>query len=243
MTFGSLFAGIGGMDLGLERAGMKCVWQVEIDDYCRKVLEKHWPDVKRHDDVRTFPPTEPDEWRCDLIAGGFPCIDISNAGECAGIDGEHSGLWSEFYRIIRVVRPDYVLVENVAALLTRGMGAVLGDLAESGFDAEWDCLPAGAFGSRQFRDRVFIVGSASSMDNSNGIPAGRFRGQPQAVRRWAETNRIRSCFDGTPWAEEPGVDRVAYGVSNRTHRLRGLGNAVVPQVAQWLGERIMEAKK
>src|SRR5687767_14421804 len=131
MTFGSLFAGIGGFDLGFERAGMRCVWQVEIDPYCRRVLAKHWPNVRRHDDVRTF-----DGEPCDVLCGGFPCIDISNAGERAGLSGADSGLWREMVRAVRMVRPRIAVVENVAALLCRGMGTVCGDLAESGYDAE-----------------------------------------------------------------------------------------------------------
>src|SRR5690606_2479372 len=115
MTFGSLFAGIGGFDLGFERAGLQCKWQVEIDPYCQKVLAKHWPGVLRWDDVKTFARDCVAE-RVDVICGGFPCQDISNAGLKAGIDGERSGLWSEYVRIIRVLRPKYVVVENVAAI-------------------------------------------------------------------------------------------------------------------------------
>src|SRR4030095_3375320 len=100
------------MDLGLERAGMECVWQVEIDPYARRVLEKHWPHVRRWDDVRTFAAPEGD-WECDLICGGFPCQDISIAGKKAGIEGASSGLWFDFARIICLLRPCYVLVENV----------------------------------------------------------------------------------------------------------------------------------
>lgn len=190
MTFGSLFAGIGGFDLGFERAGLECRWQVEIDDYCRRVLTKHWPSIPKYRDVTKFcrrsadcePENEEGEvWcpRCDaefgececistdqlldecgpvdVICGGFPCQDISNAGKRAGIDGERSGLWAEYVRIVRELRPSYVVVENVAALLGRGMGRVLGDLAASGYDAEWDCLPAAAFGAPHIRDRVFIL--------------------------------------------------------------------------------------
>src|ERR1700678_4087108 len=104
MTFGSLFCGIGGFDLGLERAGMQCKWQVEIDPYARRVLEKHWPDVRRWDDVRTFPP---ENWRSqvDLICGGFPCQDISSAGLRRGITEPQSGLWAQFERIVGELRP------------------------------------------------------------------------------------------------------------------------------------------
>src|SRR6187551_321237 len=130
---------------------MRCAWQVEIDPYCRRVLAKHWPDVRRHDDVRTFPPTDAGEWRVDVICGGFPCQDISNAGKRAGIDGERSGLWAEYARIVRALRPSIVVVENVAALLNRGIERVLGDLAACGFDAEWEVLPAAAAGAPHFR--------------------------------------------------------------------------------------------
>ena len=141
LTFGSLFAGIGGFDLGFERAGMECKWQVENDEYCKQVLERLWPNVKRWSDVRTFDPRGT-EWGCDVICGGFPCQDISNAGTREGLDGARSGLWFEFARIIRLLRPSYVVVENVAALLELGVGRILGDLAGIGFDATWEVLSA-----------------------------------------------------------------------------------------------------
>ena len=141
LTFISLFAGIGGIDLGLERAGMQCVTQVEIDDYATRVLEKHWPSVRRLRDVRSAGAHNLP--RADVIAGGFPCQDISNDGRGAGIvNGTRSGLWSEFRRIVRELRPSYVFVENVSALLHRGIDTVLGDLAALGFHAEWHCIPA-----------------------------------------------------------------------------------------------------
>ena len=155
LTFGELFAGIGGFSLGLERAGMVCKWQVEIDPYARQVLTKHWPEVPKHDDVRTFPPQG--DYAVDVICGGFPCQDISVAGKCAGLAGARSGLWSEFARIVGELRPRYVVVENVAALLARGMGTVLGDLSTLGYDAEWHVIPASAVGAPHRRDRVWIV--------------------------------------------------------------------------------------
>ena len=127
ITFGSLFAGIGGIDLGFERAGMQCKWQVEIDEYARKVLAKHWPKVRRHDDVRTWP--QPDSERVDVITGGFPCQDVSAAGKRIGIKGERSGLWFEMLRVVRELRPQIVVVENVTGLLDRGAGEVYGSLA------------------------------------------------------------------------------------------------------------------
>lgn|SRR5579862_6955983 len=118
LTVGSLFAGIGGFDLGLERAGMRVIWQSEIDPYASAVLKKHWPHVPNHGDIRFIHAGNAE--RPDVLCGGFLCQDISNAGKRAGIDGEQSGLWSEYARVIGELRPRYVIVENVAALLWTG---------------------------------------------------------------------------------------------------------------------------
>jgi DNA (cytosine-5)-methyltransferase 1 len=227
MTFGSLFAGIGGFDLGFERAGLVCKWQVEIDPFCRKVLAKHWPDVPKHDDVRTFPDGDPKDWQVDVICGGFPCQDISFAGAGAGIaKGTRSGLWYEYPRIIRDLRPRFVVVENVPALLVRGLGRVLGDLAECGLHAEWSCLSAEEIGAAQPRDRVWVVAYGAG---EHGVANG-------PIFRRQKPTRM-----GTWWESEPGVVRVADGVPNRMDRLRGLGNAVVPQVAEWIGRQLINA--
>lgn len=267
--------------MGLERAGLRCVWQVEINDFCRRVLAKHWPGVRRHDDVRTFPPTDPSEWRCDVVAGGFPCQDISHAGDRAGIDGERSGLWSEFARLVRLLRPRYVLVENVAALLDRGIGRVVGDLADCGYDAEWDCVPAALVGAPHIRSRLFVVaypdggpvrrGGRHSADGRPVPPQGPvrvFRGgvggevvfphpdgesgpqagpaaRPVGGGRHARHDAGRVHWNGRPLPlrDVPAsfVVRVADGVPERVDRLRGCGNAVVPQVAEWLGRRLIAA--
>ena len=158
LTVGDLFSGIGGFSLGLERAGMKTAWFSEIDPYASAVLRKHWPDVPNHGDIRGIRAGAVE--RVDLLCGGFPCQDISNAGKRAGIDGERSGLWSEYARVIGELRPRYVVVENVAALLGRGLERVLGDLAALGFDAEWHCIPASAVGAPHRRDRIWIVAHA-----------------------------------------------------------------------------------
>jgi DNA-cytosine methyltransferase len=163
-----LFSGIGGISarksrdavsLGLERAGMRTVAFCEIEPYCRAVLRKHWPNVPCYDDVRTLTADrlEQTELLPDVICGGFPCQDISIAGKGAGIEGERSGLWKEYARIIGELRPRYVIVENVAALLGRGLGRVLGDLAALGYDAEWHCIPASAVGAPHRRDRLWLV--------------------------------------------------------------------------------------
>lgn len=284
MTFGSLFAGIGGMDLGLERAGLTCKWQVEIDDYARRVLAKHWPNVRRHDDVRTFPVDDGTDWTVDLIAGGFPCQDISYSGKGVGITGKRSGLWSEFARIVHSLRPSYVLVENVAALRSRGMDTVLGELASCGYDAEWQSLPAAAFGAPHIRDRVFILAYANREPvpreecrltdcQTEAMPSEawqweRIRPHPGPVRRalpdpigdgleglvisgpaaWATLGEYRTGCERGQWARDPandaqsGVGRVAHGVPRRVDRLKGLGNAVVPCVAEWIGQGLMEAQ-
>jgi len=235
LTVGSLFSGIGGLDLGLERAGMRVVWQVEIDRYCQSVLAKHWPATLRFADVRecgahNLAPV-------DLICGGFPCQDISSNGPKTGIMGVQSGLWSEFARILRELRPRFAIVENVPAMLARGMGTVLGDLAACGFDAEWQCLPACAFGSPQRRDRVFIIAHARD---------GRFtriakRDEHGAFpKQWDYADGLalaqRRAGDARSW-----VRRANRGIPNRVDRVKGLGNAVVPQVAEWVGRRIVES--
>lgn len=254
MTFGSLFAGIGGMDLGLERAGMECRWQVEIDPFCRMVLAKHWPDVPRHDDVRTFPDGDPGRYRVDLIAGGFPCQDVSYANpNRKGLDGKRSGLWSEIVRTIRLLRPRFLLVENVAALLDSGLGRVLGDLAESGFDAEWDVLPASAFGAPHERERVFLIAYSRGLAGGGRLV---FHGEHDFPRdpQWRATQGIESgggwkrwlveaCKDLDGNAPEPWFCGLDDGVSGSMgeDEFRVYGNAVVPQVAEWIGRRIIEA--
>lgn len=242
-TFGSLFAGIGGMDLGLERAGMTCSWQVEIGPYAQRVLAKHWPDVRRHDDVKTFPPSKPEDWSVDLICGGFPCQDISFAGKGAGLDGERSGLWFQYARIVREIRPRYVFVENVSALLVRGLDAVLGTLAEMGYDAEWGCIPAAAVGAPHIRDRVFVV----AHDASRG-QEGRIFGKGDKRQALVSPGRFRSLEERVAaWngdmASLPVMVRAAHGFPDRVDeaRLTGLGNAVVPQVAEWIGRRIIDS--
>lgn len=160
LTIGSLFSGIAGLEVGLlaafheARIQARVVWQVEIDEFCSRVLAKHFPETKRYRDVRDVGADAPP---VDLICGGFPCQDISNAGKRAGIDGGRSGLWSEFARIVGLLRPRFVLVENVSALLGRGLDRVLGDLATLGYDARWSTLRAADVGAPHLRERVFII--------------------------------------------------------------------------------------
>jgi DNA (cytosine-5)-methyltransferase 1 len=227
MTLGSLFSGIGGFDLGLERAGFREQWQVEIDPWCRSVLAKHWPDVARYDDVRTV---GHELERVDCICGEFPCQPVSVAGLQRGEDDDR-WLWPEFARIVRTLRPRVVIVENVPGLFVRDFGRVVGDLAALGYDAEWDCIPAAALGARHRRDRVFVAYASES-----GLPLSE-RARVFGPRRREEGRAIAQCGW---WAAEPDVGRVAYGVPRRVDRLKGLGNAVVPQVAEFVGRRVLE---
>lgn len=298
LTVGSLFAGIGGFDLGLERAGMRVLWQCEIDPYCQRVLAKHWPDVLRVPDIRdvragTVPAV-------DVLCGGFPCPGFSNAGLRLGFADPRSALWFEMLRVVRELRPRYVIVENVAALVSRGLGEVLGGLAACGYDAEWDCIPASAVGAPHRRDRVWIVAypdgrglqelrerdrdeaqprlAASLRDDAHGLrPAVAYAQQPRLEGRgrvarepqepesrhdgpladaaWhvraeqeasgAEWQRVGASSElvgarADWWLSEPDVGRVAHGIPARVDRLGSLGNALVPQIAEWIGQRIIE---
>jgi DNA (cytosine-5)-methyltransferase 1 len=275
-TVGSLFAGIGGFDLGFERAGFETVWQVEINEWARRVLAKNFPKAERYADIRecgsrNLKPV-------DVIVGGFPCQDISNAGLRAGIEGERSGLWREFARIIGELRPRFVLVENVAALLSpnydkrtciirpAAIARVLGDLAEIGYVAEWEVISAADLGAPHRRDRVWILAYAArelldgcriitgqtkgdeypdvrpklSVPYGNDVQ-GLIPGSTDTQERSDSRERqARPCDAGYggQWAVEPNVGRVAYGVPKRVDRLRGLGNAVVPQIPEIFARRI-----
>ncbi|MCK5333819.1 MAG: DNA (cytosine-5-)-methyltransferase [Candidatus Aenigmarchaeota archaeon] len=336
LTFGSLFSGIGGMDLGFERAGMKCLWQVEIDECANKILKKHWPNVKRYKDIRAIRKIG----YVDVIGGGFPCQDISNAGNREGITGKRSGLWKEFLRIIRMVRPKYVVVENVAALLNRGIDTVLADLSACGYNSEWDCLPAQAVGAPHRRDRVFIIAYAndlrcvmrkserqgvqredetcnetytgnkdmahcknergtcsdternkcrkpeaqigersSDISNSDKVwvreheflqkgiisdsDSKRTQIPPErkltAIEVTGRDGKKRTIISDTDyyyywkqrqksiqetnrrkyWATDAGILRVANGIPKRVERIKCLGNAIVPQVAEFIGEQVI----
>lgn len=239
ITFGSLFAGIGGLDLGLERAGMRCEWQVEIDDYATKVLEKHWPDVLRVRDVRNAGRHNLPE--VDLICGGFPCQPVSVAGRRKGRDDER-WLWPEFARVVGELRPRWVLAENVPGLLSadsgRLFGGVLRDLAALGYDAEWDCIPAAALGAPHRRDRVFVF-AYDRGERIHGLFEGEICRKP--AFSWSKDVRGIEDLRERPDIHTPLLCGAGDGVPNRVDRLRALGNAVVPQVAEWIGRRIQEA--
>lgn len=227
LRYGSLFSGLGLMDLGLTRAGWQCEWQVEINEFCRQVLDKHWPGLRRHCDVRSFPPEPVSEWRVPWIVGGFPCQDVSVAGPRTGIDGARSGLWIEFARVVDVLRPQGVIVENTPGLLDRGADRVFGDLARLGYDAEWSLVSSCSMGAPFVRSRLFIV----------AFPSGERSGQLRGIERAFQGTEVRSVR----WKEaESGIPRELVGVPDRMERLVGLGNAVDPRVSEWIGRRIIE---
>jgi DNA (cytosine-5)-methyltransferase 1 len=268
MTVGSLFSGIGGFDLGFERAGFEIKWQVEIDDYASAVLAQHWPGVRRYRDVRTVTDLE----TVDVICGGFPCQPHSLAGKRAGSSDERD-LWPSFARLIRECQPRWVVAENVPGLLSsdagRFFGSVLGDLAACGYDAEWDCLPAAAFGAPHRRDRVWIVAYPHATGRGEYSGAGTVQAQQSAAKygRHAVADADRDDQHGrrgdvqmgriwgagetadygdisrAQWRSEPDVGRVAHGVSARVDRLKGLGNAIVPQIAEWIARQIVRAEQ
>jgi len=239
MKFGSLFSGIGGLDLGLERAGMSCVWQSEIDPYACKVLTKHWPDIPNHGDITQI------DWHnvepVDLLCGGFPCQDISNAGRRAGIhEGTRSGLWYQYLGAIRVLRPRYVIIENVAALLIRGLDIVCSGLSKVGYDAEWEVIRASDLGCIHQRSRLFII----AYPNGQGGPGLVPRGSAGKTRPggWCSKEDLQSVDPFQPYNHwpKPLLRRSHDDLSDRVDRLKCLGNAVVPQVAEYVGRCIMD---
>jgi DNA (cytosine-5)-methyltransferase 1 len=225
LTVGSLFSGIGGIDLGLERAGMNVLWHSEIDPYACRVLKKHWPHVPNIGNI-----TEVD-WSnipyVDVIAGGYPCQPFSLAGKRAG-ENDPRHLWPYFRDAISVLRPRYALLENVRGHLTMGGISVIGDLAALGYDCEWRVVSAASVGANHRRDRLIIVAYPHYM----GRPARRAK---KSVYEWASSDLDRRNW----WSAEPAVGRMGHGIPGKVDRLRGLGNAVVPQVAEVVGRLIV----
>jgi DNA (cytosine-5)-methyltransferase 1 len=247
LTVGSLFSGIGGLDLGLERAEMRVKWQVENNPYCIRVLEKHWPTVKRYGDIKQIKWSEVEP--VDLICGGFPCQPVSVAGSRKG-DKDDRWLWPKFLRAIREVRPRYALVENVPGLLSTDDGrlarGVFGDLAEIGYDAEWNIVSAQNVGANHRRERVFIVAYTQSL-KGNALQIENRCQMFETGMGWVNPGRPSDNETFSQGCEpdwvvyESELGRVANGVPSRVDRLKCLGNAVVPQVAEYIGGAIIRA--
>jgi len=221
-----LFCGAGGGILAGSLLGRRTVCAVEKDEYARSVLIARQNDgclepFPIWDDVQTFD-GRPWHGLVDVVSGGFPCQDISQAGKGVGIEGEKSGLWKEMARVICEVEPRHVFVENVPTLTSRGLDVVLGDLAEMGFDAKWGVLGAHHTGAPHKRDRIWVL--ANTIGN-------RLEGVKQTGPEKGSTNRPGNGGGSSWWESEPGVGRVANGVASRVDRLRCLGNGQVPAVA------------
>lgn len=199
-----LFSGIGGFSLGLERAGFETVAFCEINPKCRHLLATHWPGVPCFDDITTL--TGEQVGTVDAICGGFPCQDISFAGKGAGLAGERSGLWREYARLVRELRPRFVIVENVSALLGRGLGDVLGDLAALGYDAWWDCIPASAVGAPHRRDRLWLVAYPGGVEH---------QGYGDALRREIAAGLSRAYLANTSRERQPETGQHRPGQSAR----------------------------
>jgi len=235
-----LFSGIGGFSLGLERAGMQTVAFCEIEEYPRKVLAKHWPDIPIYEDVRNVTKKRlfADGVRPDVICGGFPCQDISTAKtnnhinpERRGIEGERSGLWSECARLLGNIQPRYAIFENVSALLSGNGGRwfqrVLFEISASGYDAEWMCVRASDVGAQHERDRIWIIAYPNKAQLKRGGISSRIHQEYANIShpRWGK--------------DKPGVDRMANGLPSQMDRLGCIGNAVVPQIPEIIGRAIM----
>jgi DNA (cytosine-5)-methyltransferase 1 len=319
LTVGSLFSGIGGLDLGLERAGMNVIWQSEIDPYCSRVLKKHWPEVPNYGDIKKINWREIE--RPNIICGGYPCQPFSTAGKRRGTnDPRH--LWPWVREAISELRPDYAILENVRGHLSMGGLQVVGELASIGYDAEWRVVSAASVGANHRRDRVFIVAYPNGSHSTNGgqrqaLPSENSSWGNERARSGSDTRKVgvestrqnkgyvanpdnsgeraptrnldeqtsessaqrgntrhelgrcsaemadtnggrqqkrnaqkrglpvfnagSTRYKFSQWEVEPNVGRVANGISDRVDRLRGLGNAVVPQVAETIGRLVMEA--
>ena len=226
-----LFSGIGGFALAAQWVWGKehdIVEFVEQDKFCQQVLGQHWPTINIHNDICNYSFNGDN---VDLITGGFPCQDISIAGKGVGIEGERSGLWTEFKRIIGECRPKFALIENVPALTFRGLDRVLCDLAEIGYDAEWQSISASEVGAWHKRERIWIVAYPNiSKTTRHGENSGD-------ISAFTKPKGLNCCGERW-WATEPELGRVAHGIPNRVDRLKGLGNSIVPQVAYIIMKQI-----
>lgn len=248
-----LFSGIGGFSLGLERTGGFVTKAFcEIEDFPRRVLAKHWPGVPCYRDVRELNHEQlvrDGVGSIDIITGGFPCQDISVAGKRAGIDGEtRSGLWSEIVRLVGELRPQFVIVENVANLLAGPserpggwFGRILGDLAECGYDAEWENIPAAAMGAPHRRERVWIIAYASEI-RRNPLAIYKEARSRETNKSWlpffvAPRRVARDAF--TRGLDEPAMFGSDDGLPHRLDRAGACGNAVIPQIPELIGRAIL----
>ena len=268
----SLFSGIGGIELGLERTGgFTTVGFCEIDKHCHKVLNKHWPEVPIFKDVNSLCKSDI-PGGVDVITGGFPCVDISYAGKSKGLQDENgnrtrSGLWKEYARIIGEFKPKFCIIENVGHLRKNGLGIVLADLSRIGYDAEWYTITADSVGYPHQRERLFIISYPRSERFNGNIGEERYLqvnqewesqetytegeerqselGEVRQVLSRGTFDRLRSTYSDER-AVVSSVRRVTNGTTEgldereRKQRVKQIGNAVVPRIAEIIGRAVLE---
>ena len=233
MTHGSLFSGIGGFETGAQWVGIETLWNCEIEPFQRSILKKHFPNTKQYEDIKELS----NPGYVDIISGGFPCQDISIAGEGVGITGSRSGLWSEMHRVIREVRPRYVIIENSPMLLVRGFERVLCDLSKIGYDAEWQCVSNYAFGYPHKRERLYVIAYSNQIRLQGDVcEYGVF---DSIFKQWSSDTSIgHTCAKRILEIPAHSVVRNDDGFPYWTHRVGSIGNAVNPTVAKYLFECI-----
>lgn len=249
MTHGSLFSGIGGFELGAEMVGINTIWNCEFEEYKRRKLKRHFPNAIQYTDVCTInnPPY------VDIISGGFPCQDISicnvsnkkiwNDGTI-GIKGERSGLWKEYARVIREVRPNYIIFENSPMLTIRGFERVLCDLSEIGYDCEWQCLYATQFGYNHRRERIYGIANSRKKRCKNNTQI--FKPIRKILSTWTPRQVIVPMpikrFDSASNYERVRMDD-GFSSELDSRRIEDCGNAVIPEIAKYIFECIIEFDK
>ena len=234
ISIGSLFSGIGGFELGLERAipNSHTIWQVEQNEFCKSILQKHWPHAKIFSDVHVVGSHNLEA--PDILCGGFPCQDISTLGKGEGLNGKKSGLWFEMFRIICELRPRVAVLENVPAITFRGLYRIVGSLSEIGYDCEWDIISARQFGAPHLRKRWFAI----AYPNNQSKSISPIHDEMERLKKFSSTNKKTYWQNRQIESVFSGMDD---GISSRLDkdRLKALGNAIVPQCSEYIGEKIL----
>ena len=230
MKHASLFSGIGGFDLAAEWMGWENVFHCEIDEYNQKLLNKHYPKADNYGDIQQFDATKYKN-KINILTGGFPCQDISVAGKAIGISGARSGLWREYVRIIKETNCDFIVAENSPNLLNKGFEKILYDLSEIGFNAEWECLSASWFGFPHERERIYIVAYSQRFRWEMGLLNKLKRKSIELFNKTSNTFDVYSKIKEFERRGDSDDIRINNGIPFAPHRIKGCGNAVVPQVA------------
>lgn len=244
MKHGSLFSGIGGFDLGARMSGIETLWNCEIDEHKRKVLKRHFPNTMQYEDIKQIR----NPAYVEIISGGFPCQDISIAnqskkvwenGKIKGINGDRSGLWREYNRLLGEIRPKYIVFENSPMLIVRGFEQVLCDLSQSGYDCEWQCLSASQFGYNHKRERLYGIAYSREIGCKNNSKIFRELQEVFSEKTPRQTNipmptkRFNSRSD---YRSVRMVNGFSSGLDKR--RIEDLGNSIIPEIAHYLFECI-----